>query len=95
MSQTITVQLPAIPEFVPRQTGDPASLVGTARFADCPILERRLVKDGSTPTLQYHRTGQTARVFCLSEHASRIEAGAIGCATMTGDGYWELTSVFC
>jgi len=94
MSKTITVELPAMPDFVPRQTGEPASLVGTARFADCTILERRLVP-GGTPTLQYHRTGQTARVFCLSENASRIEAGAIGCATMTDEGYWELTSVFC
>ncbi len=95
VGKTITIEVATMQSFAPRQPSDPASLVGTARFADCPILERRLVKDGATPTLEYHRTGETARVFCMSENADEIEPAKIGIATMTVEGYWELTAVFC
>lgn len=90
--RSITIQLPdTLPPYVPSTTG---TLVGTASYADCQILERRLVA-GSPIRIDYHTTGQTARVFLLSPTADQIPAGAIGIATMTDEGYWELTSVMC
>lgn len=96
INKSITIEMPAsVPAFEPRESSDPGTLAGTAHSVDCTILERRLVMDGDDPTLEYHRTGQTAKVFCLGETADAIEEGAIGIATMTAEGYWELTSVFC
>lgn len=92
----ITIELATMSSFAPAGEADPSeTLVGTARYANCQILERRKAMDGATLTLEYHRTGKTARVFCLSDSADEIEPGKIGIATMTEEGYWELTAVFC
>jgi len=91
--KTITVLMPAtIHDFVEQLSG---TKIGTARYVVCEMLERRLVKVGGEARLEYHKTGTTARVFVLSKSGSEIEAGAIGIATMTPEGYWELTSVMC
>lgn len=92
-TKTITVLMPAtIHDFDESISG---TRIGTSRYVVCEMLERRLVKVGDEARLEYHKTGVTARIFVLSKNASEIETQAIGIATMTAEGYWELTAVMC
>jgi hypothetical protein len=94
--ETRTVLIPeSLTDFEPNEPEEEETLIGTAGYADCIILERRLVMSGEEPTLEYHKTEATARVFLLSATSSEIEPGTIGVATLTDEGYWELTSVMC
>jgi hypothetical protein len=90
---TLTVIMPeTIHDFVEDVSG---TKLGTARFVECEIVERRRVMVGSEARLEYHKTGTEVRVFMLSKTASEIVPGVLGIAAMTPEGYWELVSVMC
>lgn len=92
-TKTITVVMPAtIHNFAESLSG---TRIGTARYVVCEIVERRPIKVGNEARLEYHKTDVTVRVFVLSKTADEIEPGSIGIATMTAEGYWELTAVMC